>query len=181
MVNVIVVFPKIEEANSIRNILVRHGFFVTAVCTNGAQALNAAGNLRDGIVVCGYRYADMLYNELHEYLPSEFEMLLLASPARYSDSGIPDVLCLSMPLKVHELVQAVESIAESCRRKRRLEGRRNKGRSPEEAELLERAKAVLIEKKGMTETQAHRYIQKSSMDNCRGMTETARMLLRLYS
>lgn len=181
MVNVIVVFPKVEEAKSIQNILMRNGFFVAAVCTNGAQALNAAGNLKDGIVVCGYRYVDMLYNELREYLPPEFEMLLLASPARYSDDGVSDVICLSMPLKVHELVLAMENISENYRRKKRLKSRKKRERSQEEKALLEEAKAVLIKKKSMTEVQAHRYIQKTSMDSCRDMEETARMILQLHS
>lgn len=40
MTNIIVVFPKIENAKSIRNVLVRNGFSVTAACTTGAQALS---------------------------------------------------------------------------------------------------------------------------------------------
>ena len=41
MVNVIVLFAKIEEAKSIKNLLVRHGINVTQVCTTGAQAAQA--------------------------------------------------------------------------------------------------------------------------------------------
>ena len=39
MVNVIVLFPKQEVARSIRNLLVRSGFEVTAVCATGAQVV----------------------------------------------------------------------------------------------------------------------------------------------
>ena len=45
MTNVIVLFPKIEDAKNIRNLLVRHGFRVSAVCTTGAQALASANGL----------------------------------------------------------------------------------------------------------------------------------------
>ena len=51
MSGIIVVFPKIEDAKSIRNLLVRHGFEVTAVCTTGAQALYQADDMGSGIVV----------------------------------------------------------------------------------------------------------------------------------
>ena len=64
MTNLIVVFPKPEDAKSIRNLLVRNGYSVAAVCTSGAAALQAADSLDDGIVVCGYRYKDMLYDQL---------------------------------------------------------------------------------------------------------------------
>ena len=82
MVNVVVAFSKPEDAKSIKNILMRNGFQVTAVCSSGAQALARAGDLGSGILVCGYRLTDMLFDELSECLPPEFQMLLVASPAK---------------------------------------------------------------------------------------------------
>ena len=55
------------------------------VWTTGAQALQLYGNLDEGIVVCGYKLADMLYTEFERYLPNEFEMLLIASPEKCSE------------------------------------------------------------------------------------------------
>lgn len=53
MAGVIVVFPKSDDAKSIRNLLVRNGYDVAAVCTSGAQALSAADRIGSGVVVCG--------------------------------------------------------------------------------------------------------------------------------
>ena len=77
--NIIVVFPRTEDVKNIKNLLIRHGFEVLAACTSGAQVLNHADHMSDGIVICGYRLADMLYSELREELPANFEMLLVAS------------------------------------------------------------------------------------------------------
>ena len=79
MASIIVVFPKAENASNIRNILIRSGYQVAAVCTSGAQALQAADDLDEGVVVCGYKFTDMLYSQLKEDLPAGFEMLLVAS------------------------------------------------------------------------------------------------------
>ena len=49
MTNIIVVFPKLEDAKNIRNILARSGLQITAVCTSGANALAAMEGLNDGI------------------------------------------------------------------------------------------------------------------------------------
>ena len=68
MSSIIVVFPKKEIATNIRNILVRNGFDVIGVGVTGAQAVQLADNLDDGIVVCGYKMTDMLYNELRDYI-----------------------------------------------------------------------------------------------------------------
>ena len=69
MIGIIVVFPSRENAANIRNLLVRYGMTVSGVCTTGAQAMNHADAMDEGIVVCGYKLKDMMYTELREYLP----------------------------------------------------------------------------------------------------------------
>jgi response regulator NasT len=45
--------------------------------------------------------------------------------------------------------------------------------------MIDRAKRGLMKKNRMTEEEAHRYLQKTSMDSGTGLTETAQMILRL--
>ena len=71
LVNVIVLFPKQEVARSIRNLLVRSGFEVTAVCATGAQVVQRMEGVEEGLVVCGYKCSDMIYSELREYLSEQ--------------------------------------------------------------------------------------------------------------
>lgn len=179
MVNIIVAFPKAENAESIKRILIRSGYPVDAVATTGAQALQFANGLKGGILICNYRFVDMMYTELYEYLPPTFQMLLVASPDICNDRQIADLMCLAMPLKVHELVQTLEMISYSIARKKKKERMQPKQRSPEEQKLLTRAKGLLMERNNMSEEEAHRYIQKRSMDNGTGIVETAQMILSL--
>ena len=55
MTNLIVAFPNRENARYIKKILMQSGFCVSVVCTTGAQALQSAGELGGGIVICGYQ------------------------------------------------------------------------------------------------------------------------------
>jgi len=179
MTGIVVVFPRMEDARGIKNILVRSGFTVHAACTTGAQAISALEDLNDGIVISGYKLADMMYLELKECLPDGFTMLLLATRQHLAECEAVGLAILPMPLKVHELVDVVHTLFRQCeryRRKRREEPRR---KSPEEMELIAQAKALLMEKKGMTEMQAHRYLQKCSMDSGRSIVESAQMVLML--
>lgn len=105
LVNVIVLFPKQEVARSIRNLLVRSGFEVTAVCATGAQVVQRMEGVEEGLVVCGYKCSDMIYSELREYLSEEVKMLLIASRQYLDDCVYPNVIGLSMPLKGYELVE----------------------------------------------------------------------------
>ncbi len=103
MVHMIIVFPKKEVGVNIRNILNRNGLDAAGVCTTGAQALQCADTMDEGIVICGYRMKDMMYSELRECLPDTFEMLLISSTEKWSDGLEPGVLGLPMPLKVYDL------------------------------------------------------------------------------
>ena len=104
MGNIIVAFSKPQDGRNIRNILVKHGIQVTASCTSGAQVLASTDDLRSGIVVSGYRFEDMLYDELRQYLPAAFDMLLISSPSRLggqAPGSLPtscrrDLICFSL-------------------------------------------------------------------------------------
>lgn len=179
MANVVVVFPKIEDAKSIRNLLVRNGYDVYAVCSSGAQALSAADQLGAGIMVCGYRYPDMLYSELYENLPSSFEMVLIASMRALGEGVCDGVISVSMPLRVHELIDSLEMVAGNLARKRKKRRAMPTQRNERERKLIAEAKALLMERNHMTEEEAHRYLQKTSMDSGTNLVETAEMLFAL--
>ena len=52
---------------------------VAVPCTSGAQVINQADALSDGIIISGYKLSDnMIYSELCEYKPKSFELLLVA-------------------------------------------------------------------------------------------------------
>lgn len=179
MTNIIVAFSKPEDGKNIKGILVRNGYQVVAVCTSGSQALSAAEGVGSGIVVSGYRFEDMLYDELRQYLPAAFDMLLISSPSRWGGQAPGNVICLPMPLKVHDLISTLEMMVQAQVRIRRKMKNRPRERSSEERRLIDEAKALLMERNNMTESEAHRYIQKCSMDSGTNLVETAQMVISL--
>lgn len=180
MVNVIVLFPKIEEAKGIKNLLIRNGIEVTAVCTTGAQVIVAADDLEDGLVICGYKFVDMIYSELREYLDSSIDMLLVASKNHYGECISNDIVCLSMPIKSYDLINTVGMMVQTIQRKRKKRKEKPKVRTEEEKAVISNAKLMLISNKGMSEEEAHRYIQRRSMDTGTSLVETAQMILNIF-
>lgn len=179
MTRVIVAFPKLENGKSIKSILVRNGFQVVSVCTSAAQVIQEANDLQDGIVVCAYRLPDMIYRDLKECLPAGFEMIIIASRAQWEENGDERVVSLSLPLKVHELTSTMEMVSYSVERRRRKRKAAPRRRSREEQDLINRAKEILMDRNNMSEEDAHRYLQKTSMDNGTSFTETAQMILSM--
>ena len=88
-------------------------------------------------------------------------------------------MCLPMPLKVHDLVGTLGMIAQAQARRRKKLRQQPKQRDEKERAVIDRAKALLMERNSMTEEEAHRYIQKCSMDSGTNMYETAQMVISL--
>ena len=164
---IIIVLPKLDNAQNIKRILLTHGFQSAFACSSGASALQMAGQYECGIVLSGYHLSDMYYVEL----------ILLGSPEKVADAG-SGMLALTTPLKAYDLLNTVEMVLgqiEHRYRKKKV----IKKRSAKEENYILNAKYLLMERNHLTEQEAYRYLQKSSMDNGTNMVETAQMVLML--
>lgn len=179
MSNIVIAFPKKEVAQNIRKILSQSGYSVQAVCSTGAQALASVNNLENGILICGSRFIDMMYMEIHDYLPPEFQMLLIASPTSIQEREVENLVCLELPMKVHELLQTLEMMEGQIHRRRKRLRNIPRQRSEKDRQMIEQAKALLMDRNKFSEEEAHRYIQKRSMENGTGLVEVAQMILSL--
>ncbi len=129
MTNTILVFSRIEDAKSIKNILVKNGFCVTAVCTSDAQTLGYTDEFRDGIVISGYRLTDMVCMDLKESLPDGFEIVVMASQRVLTDVSGNGIIGLAMPLKVHELINTVAILSQGIVRRKKKQKEKPKVRN----------------------------------------------------
>ncbi len=179
MASIVVVLPSLNEAKMIKNLLVQNGFSEVFTCSSGSQVIARVDDLEAGIVISGFKLADMMYTELAENLPPDFRLLLLANGRHLAERMDEDIMSLVMPFKVGDLVSTVElmlgSVTYSRKKPKGPKGRR----SPQEQALITEAKALLMTRNNMSEEEAHRYIQKCSMDASRSFVETAQMILTM--
>ncbi|MCD8119279.1 MAG: ANTAR domain-containing protein [Lachnospiraceae bacterium] len=175
----IVAFFKPEEAKSIQNVLVRNGFSVAAVCTAGAQVLAHLDQMESSIIVCGRKLTDMMVPELLDNMPEYARIVLIAQgePREREQSG--KLTYLKMPLKVQDLIREVGALNARMDEERRRRRSVRRPRSPEEEELVQRAKTLLMNRNHWTEPQAHRYLQRVSMDTGTNLPESAGMVLKM--
>ena len=181
MANIIIALSRPEESTGIKNILARGGFRSIFICANGAQAISQMDDLDDGIVICGYKLQDMMYYQLKESLPYGFDMVLLVSGKHADECDGNGIEKLVTPLKADTLITSIGMIADEQYRRRKRDRRTPRVRSEAEKKIIDDAKALLMVRKNMTEDEAHKFIQKSSMTSGSGLTETAEKILSIYS
>lgn len=175
MSGIVIALPKPEDGAKISRILKLRGFTAPAVVTTAAQVLAKANQLESGIVICGKRFPDMYYNQLSEYLPDYFQMILLTTSPEPDDIA-PNIVPLQMPFRARELTDTAELLLNQIHlriKKQKAAAKRLK----EGKQDIEKAKALLMEQNRMTEQEAFRYIQKCSMDSGTNMGEVAQMIL----
>ena len=153
-------------------LLYAEGVSVAAVCSSAAEVLRTVRQADGALVLCGYKLKDATAEMLRQDLPEEHPLLVLARQPLLDQLEDERIFRLPAPVRRTELLAALEEIFEAQRLAR--------ARPEPQRQLIERAKAVLMEQRGMTEEQAHRFLQKRSMDRGEHMPDTARRILLEY-
>ncbi len=91
------------------------------------------------------------------------------------------VLTVPKPASAASVIRALHLLAASVSRlhdyRRRTETLETK---MQEIRLVNRAKLILVERLKMSETEAHRYIEKTAMDSCIKRREVAEKIIKTY-
>ena len=61
---IVIAFSKMEDGKKIKTIVTQSGYSVRALCTTASQVLSICDDIKSGIVIHGFRFPDMLYEEL---------------------------------------------------------------------------------------------------------------------
>ena len=175
MQTVIVAFESDSSSARIREILESEGEFSCLVCRSAAEVKRTVHKQHECIIVCGFKLADGTCEELFLDLPVGCFMLMIAAQTKLELSETEGIFRLRSPIRRGELLASVRMLAQFRRYVPR--GKSPAKRGGEEQRLIAQAKAVLMDRHGMTEEQAHRFLQKQSMDNGAKLTDTARLVL----
>lgn len=174
MEKVIVAFESDRSSWRIKEILEGSGAASCILCKTADQVKRASHKFRIAAVICGYKLADQSSESLYDDLPTDCAMLMLAGQGLLELVQERAIHRLPTPVSKAELLSAVGQILQGSGGE---PGWSAPQRSQEERELILQAKRRLVEYQGMTEEQAHRFLQKKSMDSGVKLVQAARAVL----
>lgn len=177
MWKVIVAFENGANSVRIKEILESSGDFSCLICPSAAGVKRTVRKLRVRTVVCGFKLADQSCEDMYHDLPEGCSMLMVAPQTRLELCETEEIFKLQSPVRRDELLSSVRMLAQFQRAAPKGRGKPPVQRTAEEQALVNRAKAVLMDRYGMTEEQAHRFLQKQSMDAGARLTDTAKLIL----
>ena len=184
--NVLIVSAGEKSRNTLSDLLKMDGFLTLTTVKSGSQA-------RRLLLSCGY---DLVI--VNTPLPDEFGDEIVAAFAEEGSGAIllvqSDVaeevsekladcgaFVIEKPINRLLFFQAVKLVWTARKRELGIKNENCRLREKiDEIRLVDRAKCVLIQVLGMTEPQAHRYIEKQAMDLRKPRGEIARNILKTY-
>lgn len=173
MERVIVVFDSDRTTRRICQMLESAGTAECVSCRSGGEARRTVAQYDIHVVICGFRLPDGTGEQLFEDLPGGVSMLMIA-PQHQLDMVSEEIFRLPAPISRNDLVTSVRMVLQMSSRISRMIRPR---RSDEEREIISQAKRLLMDRNGLTEDQAHRFLQKKSMDSGVNLVQTARLVL----
>lgn len=171
MESVVLAFIKDEVAQKIKRMLDSSGIYVNGICHSKAELMRYIEAFESGLIIMGFKLPDATADDVYNDLPTGFSLMLIATAAQ-REMVIGDFFILGLPTNSVELASSVNILLKGDAARTA-----KKEKKKEEKKLIEQAKLVLMERHMMTEDQAHRFIQKRSMDAGVKMVDTARLIL----
>ncbi len=192
MRSIIIAFPDAAIVQKIKEIMTSHNFPVRGQATNASMALRLISpDDGGGLIICGARFSDMAAIHMLSLLPDDYDMLVLSSAENINSTfGQQEGLyTLSLPLHTQDLVSSVRmlldtrqmysDISRSAKTKVKIvkDDPAPSKRNVEEQRIIDQAKALLMNRNNMSEQEAHRFLQKKSMDTGSKLVDMANAVL----
>lgn len=178
MDRIVTVFAREEAQRRILRMLKAGGYAVAGCFFSGADVIRAVRKLECTAVVCSFRLRDMTAAELAQNLAPDTAVLVIASASNLDRCQGENLYKLPVPASRTDLYASVDMLLQ-FRRKR---ARRSPPQRREEAQrLIRRAKELLMDVDCMSEAEAHRFVQKRSMDSGLRLEQTARLIIETYT
>lgn len=183
MKSVIIAFSNPLLTDWVFSVLHRGGYNIEYSCKTAGDVVRIAEFCTSPVVVCGFQFADMTAEDLKVALEGRLAMVTVVLPHQRDLIERRDMTVVPYPVSAVELLQAIEATENVAAREALGMGPAAAGKSKpderpsDEKLLILKAKSVLMERFLMTESQAHRFLQKSSMDRGLKLIDSARMVI----
>ncbi len=178
MTRIVVAFIKEELQRKTQRLLASEGLEIAAVCASGAEVIRTVRQMGSAAVICGFRLRDMTADVLAADLRGLAAVMAVAKASYLELCGGENLFKLPVPASRAEFIATLNLMLdfEAAHLRHPASGRRE-----EERRVIRQVKELLMDVNRMTEEEAHRFLQKRSMERGIRMAEAARWVIDSYT
>ena len=170
MARIVIVSQSDDSRTKLYRLLISSGYQVFRSCSSGSELRRALSESEDCVVVMVGYTPDCKPDELVWDYRESVQILLIAKQPVLENIESPEIFKLTMPASGQAVIGAVEMLSQLHRMKL-------PHRTGESKDIVDRAKAVLMKQKGLSEPAAHRAMQRYAMNHGMKMAEFAARIL----
>ncbi len=170
MARIVVASQSEDSRNKLYRLLTSSGFQVFRLCSSGSELRRALSASEDCVVVMIGYMPDCKPDDLLWDYRDSIQILLITKQPMLENIESTEIVRLAMPASGQAVIGAVEMLSQ-------LHRMRLPRRTGESRELVEKAKALLMKEKGLSEPEAHRTMQQYAMNHGMKMAEFAQRIL----
>lgn len=171
MARIVIVSASEASRTQLHRLLASSGYTVFRACASGGELRRVLNACEDGVVILAGSVPDCRPDDVIADFPEGFQFLMVARPEALASCESPQLFKMAYPCAGSAVLGAIEMLSQ-------LHARQLPKRSGTDKALVERAKALLMQRDGLTESQAHRRMQQYAMTRGVKMTDYANQLLR---
>ena len=167
---IVLVSSSEDSRSKLTGLLSSSGFQVYRSCASGSELRRALSESEDCVVVMIGFMADCKPDDLMWDYKDSIQILMIAKQPVLDNIESQEIFRLAMPASGQAVLGAVEMLSQ-------LHHMRLPRRIGEGKDLVNRAKAILMKQKGLSEPEAHRAMQQYAMNHGIKMADFARRIL----
>ena len=178
MERIVVAFIGEELRRKTLRLLASEGIEAAAVRASGTEVIRMVRQMGSAVVICGFRLRDMTADALAADLRGAAAVMAVAKASHLELCSGENLFKLPVPASRSEFFATLGLMLdfESAHLRHPASQRRE-----EDQRLIRQAKELLMEVNRMTEEEAHRFLQRRSMDRSVPMAEAARWVIDSYT
>ena len=171
MARIVIVGGSEASRAQLNRLLASSGFGVFRLCASGSELRRVLNTCEDGIVILAGPVPDCRPDNLIDDFGDSFHFLLIGRPEALAACESPRIFKMTYPCPGSAVVGAIQMLSQ-------FHALRLPKRTGEDKNLVERAKALLMQTDSITEAEAHRRMQRYAMTHGIKMKDYAIQLLQ---
>ncbi len=175
-----------QAAEKIKYALQRSGYSVGNICTSGNETLRSVRSQMPDILLINFDMPDITGLETATIIGDEnicSVILFVTNTQKEFCVDLVedyDITLHLKPINKVALLSTIDTVVQNRRRMRKLEKELTMlKKGLDDRKLIEQAKGILMKRKGISEGEAYRRIQKMSMDSRIAMRDIAKRIIAL--
>lgn len=158
--------------SSLENILSTIGIKQDFVCRSASEVMTLSAEFEDALLICGpLKDAPAIY--VAKELPNGWDVILLLASDQPFPYYVSNIIPVTLPVNRKELAETVYSVIGSSGETYGSKTTAKKVRPDEEKQLIEKAKRNIMNKRKLSESDAHKLLLRYSMNLGITLVQTA--------